>query len=288
MIKYIKLQTVLLILLFPTQTSLATDLCNHNKQFTHPKDMSTNDWSNPDELERTWNAALVRIPTDNGKFQKLVMKDIAKPSNLAKKHPTIIYLHGCSGIWQGTHTRLNFFAKSGFAVIAPVSFARAKYPQSCDINKHKGGMYRHTLKMRQNDAGYAIKQAKQLPWVDSNNVFLVGLSQGGVTTATLSANEPSESVNARVIEGWTCHAGWSEYKGINAPIDEPVLSIVGEKDPWFQNDWTRGNCGKFMKNEFSESVVFKTGHLSSRHELLEDRSVQKIVLDFLIKHKHQK
>ncbi len=37
-------------------------------------------------------------------------------------------------------------------------------------------MYRGTLRMRQYDAGYAIEKAKALSWVDSNNVFLVGLS----------------------------------------------------------------------------------------------------------------
>ncbi len=264
----------------------ATDIGNHNKRFTDPKDITKKDWSDPDELERVWNAAIVRIPTGDGKYQSTVIKDLTKIADSSKKYPTIIYLHGCSGVWQGTYTRLNFFAGSGYAVIAPVSFARIKYPQSCDIQKHKGGMYRHTLKMRQHDAGYAIEKAKQLDWVDPNNIFLVGLSQGGITAATFFSKEPIKSVNARVIEGWTCHAGWEEYKGIKAPKNQPVLSIVGDKDPWFQNTWSRGDCGSFMKNSMSQSVVFKEGHLSTRHELLEDKSVQNIVLDFLDKHTH--
>ncbi len=272
------------IFLLATQCLHATDLGNHNKRFTDPKDMTKKDWSYPKELERSWNAAIVRIPKGNQEYYSSVIKDISEYASPQKQFPTIIYLHGCSGVWQGTYTRINFFARSGFAVIAPVSFARAKYPQSCDIHKHKGGMYRHTLKMRQNDAGYALVKAKLLDWVDPNNIFLVGLSQGGVTTATFYSKEHVMAVNARVIEGWTCHAGWGEYKGINAPKNEPVLSIVGEKDPWFQNEWSRGHCGNFMKNENSQSVVFREGYLSRRHELLEDESVQNIVLDFLKKH----
>ena len=31
--------------------------------------------------------------------------------------------------------------------------------------------------MRQYDAGYAIAEAKKLPWVDESNVFLMGLSE---------------------------------------------------------------------------------------------------------------
>ena len=247
--------------------------------------MTQNDWSDPEELERVWIAAIVRIPTHDRKYLSSVMKDLGERVDTRKRYPTIIYLHGCSGVWQGTYTRLNFFASSGFAVIAPISFARSKYPQSCDIQKHKGGMYRHTLKMRQYDADYAIKKAKQLPWVDASNIFLVGLSQGGITTATFSSKDPKLSINARVIEGWTCHAGWAEYKGINAPKNEPVLSVVGEKDPWFQNEWTRGDCGSFMKNDISKSIVFREGYLSTRHELLEDQGVQKIVIEFLEEHK---
>ena len=284
--KYIILLNITLLSLCVTQSTQATDLGNHNKRFINPTEMTKKDWSDPNELKRAWQAAIVRIPKGNGKFDSLIMEDLTKKTYDKKKYPTIIYMHGCAGVWKGTYRRANFFAKSGFAVIAPISFARTKYPQSCDIKKHKGGLYRHTLKMRQNDAGYAIEKAKQLSWVDPDNVFLMGLSQGGVTTATFYSKNSSMSVKARVIEGWTCHAGWHEYKGINAPQNEPVLSVVGYNDPWFQNSWSRGDCGSFMKNDMSQSVVFKDGRLSTRHELLEDKEVQNIVLKFLKKQLH--
>ena len=76
--------------------------------------------------------------------------------------PTVIYLHGCDGLWDATHTRIDFLASHGYAVIAPLSFARKKYPQSCDTGHYRGGLYRLTLAMRHHDAGYAIAQAKTL------------------------------------------------------------------------------------------------------------------------------
>ena len=30
------------------------------------------------------------------------------------KYKTIIYLHGCSGIWSGSAKRMDFFAKNGY------------------------------------------------------------------------------------------------------------------------------------------------------------------------------
>ena len=262
---------------------MAASLGNHNKQFTAVSEMLKSDWTDENELQRTWNAALVRIPKGNGSYTSTTMEKLLRDGKeYLQSYPTVIYMHGCSGIWDGTYTRINLLASFGFAVIAPASFARKKYPKSCDPYTQQGGFYYGTLMMRQNDAGYAISQAKNLLWVDSENVFLMGLSQGGITTATFSSNDPNQSVKARVIEGWTCHAGWLEYKGINAPANEPVLSLVGKKDPWFQNHWTRGHCGAFMnKKNGSRSVVFDAGNLQYRHELFEDKSVQKIVLEFL-------
>ena len=242
--------------------------------------------SDADEMERTWQAALVWIPTPGGKYDISFRMDQRHRHNYGEiegEWPTVIYMHGCSGFWSGTSWRLRFLTKNGYAVIAPNYFARQFSPKSCSEESYTGGLYRPVLGMRQADAGYAIARAKTLDWVDGNNVFLMGHSQGGVTTATFSSSDPDMSVKARIVEGWTCHAGdWHEYNGLNAPANEPVLSLVGTRDPWFSNRWNRGDCGRYMdETNGSRSVVYDSGHLSKRHELIENRDVQEIVLDFL-------
>ena len=160
-------------------------LGNGGKKFTPASEMSNKDWDHPDELERVWQASLVRVPDQEGKLIQTRIAEFNSTSlEIKKKYPTVIYLHGCSGIWAGTIRRINFLAKNGFAVIAPPSFVRAKYPRSCSVYEQAGGMYRDTIKMRQNDAGNAIEKAKNLAWVDENNMFLMGLSEGGITAAT--------------------------------------------------------------------------------------------------------
>jgi len=272
--------------LFLLSSNLASGdgLNNQTKQFTHNSEMSSADWSSPDELHRTWQAALVRLPRNQQVFAGQISDLPLEGVSVEKQLPTVIYLHGCSGIWWGTYIRLDFFAENGFAVIAPASFARAKYPKSCDPATKRAGLYRETLKMRQYDALNAIKNAKRLNWVDSKNLFLVGFSQGGITSATLSTNIDT-TVNARVIEGWTCHAGWNEYRGTNAPTSQPVLALVADQDPWFQDSWTRGSCGRYMNSENgSRSMVYRTGSLMSKHSLLDDPDVQALVLEFLRSH----
>ncbi len=138
--------------------------------------------------------------------------------------------------------------------------------------------------MRLFDAGYAIEKARTLAWVDSDNVFLMGLSEGGITAATFFSPDKSKRVNARVVEGWTCNVGWREYHGIGAPESEPVLSLLGENDPWFRS-YNKGDCGRWMsKTNGSRSVVYSDWSLRSRHRLMESKKVQKVTLEFLRSH----
>ena len=276
-----------IVVLLALSGCVTTGLHNSTKVFTDPSDMRPSDWSDPAEMERAWQAALVRIPKSGGRYVSTTIAELQEGRISPEgAWPTVIYMHGCTGIWSGTKSRINFLARNGYAVVAPASFARLKYPQSCHPDTNQGGLYRPTLKMRQNDAGYAIAKAKTLPWVDKSNVFLMGLSQGGITTATFSSSRGEHSLRARIVEGWTCHAGWTEYAGTNAPESEPVLTLVGAKDPWFRNYWNQGSCGRFLsKSNGSRSVVYSKGRLSTRHELLEAREVQQTVLDFLSSHR---
>ena len=123
--------------------------------------MKPSDWSDPEELKRTWDGAKVRIPLGTG-VMKASMKNL-KGIPKGKIFPTVIYMHGCNGFWPGTDRRVDFLAGLKFAVIAPDSFARRKAPTSCNPLKHKGGMYRPTLIMRQHEAAHAIRMARKLP-----------------------------------------------------------------------------------------------------------------------------
>ena len=71
-------------------------------------------------------------------------------------------------------------------------------------------------------------------------------------------------------------------QGIKTPDSEPALSLAGSKDPWFQDQWTRDDCTKFIHpSNGSRSVVYSTGHLRIRHELAESGEAQETVLEFL-------
>lgn len=271
----------LLALLAPA--ALATGLHNDARDFQTPMQMRRSDFSDPAELQRTWEAALVRVPTSSGPSRPMTAADLAdwRPDG-ARKVPAVVYLHGCSGLWSGSEVRVKLMADLGFVTVAPASLAREKYAQSCDPATFRGGMYREVLDLRQNDAAFALEQVHKLPFVDRERVILMGLSEGAIVTATFRASGPDQRIAARIIEGWTCHAYWQEYEGLNAGADEAVLSLVGADDPWFQAEWLKGDCGAWMRGgNDTRSIVYSDSPLAGRHELLEEKRPRADLLGFL-------
>ena len=235
----------------------------------------------PEELARTWSGSRVFIPGITGQIHtRMNSLPVDFREGKQGQFPLIIYLHGCSGFWWGTTQRANFFTQLGFAVIAPDSFARHKKPVSCVPRKEKGGLHRGVLLLRQAEAVYALSRAVSLPWINNEIIILFGFSEGGITVATLSPVQAA-GVHARIIEGWGCHAGWPEYAGMKAPTWQAVLTMVAKHDPWFHHPSLQGDCGKFLKNKKSRSIVYSRPPLSSSHGLLDYKTPRQEVAQFL-------
>jgi len=253
---------------------------------------STNRASNPAELARTLDKAIVAIPVSKysknfdsesnyadvyDKFWQ-VKNEIAKIPDEAKI-PLVIYMHGCSGIGFRERVHIRFLFDNNYAVLAPDSFARDYKPKSCNPYSRTGGLHRGVLRFRLAEARFAHEFAKTLPWVDKQNIFLMGFSQGGITTARYGQG----GLAGRVILGWTCNSGWTEYRGIVGPRDEPILAVVSQKDPWYSAFWVHGHCGMFMASrKNSESVVLD----GTFHDVLALLGVQEKVIQFLRAHTH--
>jgi dienelactone hydrolase len=193
---------------------------------------------------------------------------------------TIVYLHGCDGINAISLNTADLLAAAGYLVLLPDSFARLDKPVSCDAAAVRGGLHREVLAWRHEEADWAIRQAKSLPAVDAAKVFLYGLSEGAIAAATYRG----EPLRGRVIEAWTCHAGWPEYVGLDAVAGEAVLALTSENDPWFQDPVLRGDCGESIgvSTPLRRSIVFRPPHpAASQHDLLWNADARREILDFL-------
>jgi dienelactone hydrolase len=207
----------------------------------------------------------------------------ARPSLAALKpdafKATIVYLHGCDGINALSLKTADLLAAAGYLVFMPDSFARLDKPRSCEPLEFRGGLHREVLAWRHAEADWALKQARSLPAVDARRLFLFGLSEGAIAAATYDG----EGLRGRVIEAWTCHAGWPEYRGLAARPGEAVLALTSENDPWFQDPALRGDCGEFTgSSTLRRTIVFRPPHpAASHHDLMWNSDARRAVLDFL-------
>jgi dienelactone hydrolase len=234
------------------------------------------------DLARTFDRGLVHYRVDGATRSQPVADALPLLRTLDRSafRGTVVYLHGCDGVNAISTRSADLLAAAGYLAFVPDSFARTNKPVSCDPGRFEGGLHREVLAWRQAEAGYALKQVKALPAVDPARVFLMGLSEGAIATATYVG----EPLAGRIVEGWTCHAGWPEYRGLAAPPGEPVLALSSENDPWFQDPVLRGDCAEFIgpPSTWRRSVVFRPPHpAASQHDLMWNLDARRLVLDFL-------
>lgn len=236
------------------------------------------------EIDRTWVGGLVYLPDGKGGYVKQTIGEFeaagaALPDGVGPTLPTIVQLHGCDGIGTIPKRSAIIFSSKGYAVFLPDSFAREFKPTSCNPLIPKGSLHREVLGWRQAEADNALTRVTAIGWVQKDNIFMAGHSEGAITAATYVG----QPVAGRIIEGWPCHAGWAEYIGLNAPKDEPVLSLYGENDPWFPDAIFDGDCGDFMEDHTkAKSVVYLApDRLHDDHYLLYVKKVQDVVFAFL-------
>ena len=263
----------------------ALDLNNSNKTFTSSINITKDDWISPEELNKVWLNSYISFKTQDVKV-KILMKEFVKSNfSLDNKKNIVIFAHGCSGTVSITHNRIDFLVDNGYVVIAPQSFARKKYARSCDPMIHRGGMYREILSMRHEDIRHVVRNVRRFDWVNTGQVILMGHSEGGIIAATYVSNSKDDYVDMRIIEGWTCRSqgpyGWFEYHGLKSKKETPVLALVSKLDPWFQKEWSKGDCGKFLKNKKSKSYVFDSDYIKRSHQPLNFKEVQNITIKFM-------
>ena len=192
----------------------------------------------------------------------------------------VVYLHGCDGINELSLKTADILATANYLVLMPDSFARLDKPRSCDALQQRGGLHREVLAWRHAEADLALKRARSLPAIEVDRLFLFGLSEGGIATATYDGL----ALRGRVIEAWTCHAGWPEYRGLRARPEEAVLALTSENDPWYQDPALRGDCSEALgaATSLRQGIVFRTPHpAASHHDLMWNHDARGAVLDFL-------
>ena len=190
--------------------------------------------------EATWQEAWIAFPAGfAGVAESLTVKSMAAAMDIGAKAqkvwPTVVYIHGCKGHGYSSRIALRVLSDAGFFVIAPNSFARKNRPETCDTTQKRriaGLPGRAVTAMRFEEIAYAATATPKLPWVDQQNLFIYGHSQGGRVVSAYSG----EGFKAVATSGSRCRAG------IGAPADKPGLYMNAARDPWFYGKPPPGKC----------------------------------------------
>jgi dienelactone hydrolase len=232
------------------------------------------------EVRRTWEAAEVLLDLGGerllaGRMSEGWLREALSGIPAGKKFPTVIYLHGCSGMGPADFDYMTPLARAGYAVIAPRSFARRDRPETCDPRRFAavpGAPHRRVRGMRQEEILYASRRARELPWVERENFFLMGHSQGGSAAAAYAGEE----FRARVISGSTCNLG------VNAPAPVALLAIYSENDPWLRGGLFPRGCEERARGRRTplEFHLFP----GRAHSLAGHPRARELILAFLKRH----
>lgn len=213
--------------------------------------------SSPENLQATWDRAVISIPTDvlgdgyycNGPQNAPAMQKCLEAMPDKGSHKAILFLHGCSGM---NIDHVSAMRDLGAVVFAPNSLAIPGRPVNCDV----GAAKEHIARLRLSEANFALGKMRNINWIDTDSIILAGFSEGGVTTALYNGND----VSGKIIFGWSCTSKNSFYDGIRGPSDIPVLAITGGEDRYLKNRVTSGRCGPFSNPESRSIVLPGVGH----------------------------
>jgi len=180
-------------------------------------------------VDATWERAEIWVKPPSGGFFSSHMDDRRLHARLGEdgKLPTVIFFDDCGANRKmaGWHYA-RFLARAGFAVILPDSFARQGRPITCEhwqLTPLPGAPVSEVHALRLEEIGHALARARALPWVDTDNLFLMGHGEGGDALAAF----PSDGVRARVLSATRCPFG------IHAPEDTAMLFVASEHDRLF-------------------------------------------------------
>jgi dienelactone hydrolase len=207
--------------------------------------------ADPAELTQVWEQAWLHLPgiesPDSqppivGPFGSAYVQERLQRLPRRVAWPTVVFLHGCTGIQAPERRIAGMLTRMGYAVILPNSQARSDRPSDCNVGTGEWGLAPIVHYFRRAELRDAMSRVRSLPWVDMSNLFLGGFGEGAKAVALWGSRE---DVTAYLITGWTCIAPpeleWLD--GLRLPTGRPVLAIVTRDDPYYRWIEPKGSCG---------------------------------------------
>lgn len=245
------------------------------------------------ELARTWDQAWINIPRSDvppvhvpviGPLGSDYVQRFLESLPAGVQQPTVVFLHGCSGIRMPERRLEKILTRMGYAVIFPNSLARTLRPSDCDVTTGAWGRFPLVDLYRRAELLYTLELVRALPWVDKDNLFVGGFGEGAKAAALWGAEV---EVSGYIIAGWTCTAppelGWLD--GLRTPPGRPVLALVSRHDPHYRWADFQGDCGTVSPGREDVTSFIVDGTV---HNVFVYPETAQWLVDFMLAHTHSK
>ena len=148
--------------------------------------------------------------------------------DVSQRIPTVLYMHGSSGLYTGDTYRRYIVEEVGALFFAPNSFRIENRPTYKSPTKHK--KYLKVRKIRQAEIQYTVHKFKDIDFIDQENLFLMGNSEGGLAAAIYKCKQ----FKGRIITAFSCESSYFyENFKLGSQKEEPFLNINGTHDKFF-------------------------------------------------------
>lgn len=198
----------------------------------------------------------------------------------SREFPTLLYMHGSSGLYRGEVYREYIVEELGFIFFAPASHKIKDRPTY--KSPAKASVYNKVHKIRVSEIYYNHKKLKKLDFVDNKNIFLMGNSEGGLAVAIYMAS----SFRGRIVTAFSCESSYF-YKNfkLGSKKSKPFLNIIGTDDEFFAKDTVLNKKFKVNGNGIEKLKEYKNAKVvilpKAKHDLTTNIYVKDEVLSFL-------
>ncbi|MGB5792041.1 alpha/beta hydrolase family protein [Poseidonibacter sp.] len=239
-----------------------------------------------EDFDNTYKHGFIGIPKGFGNLKESYFGTLKKFKKLypnfksTSKIPTVLFMHGSAGLRKGSVYRKWIVEEAGFIFFAPNSLKVKNRPTYETPTKLKN--YEKVHDFRQAEIYFNLEKLQKISFIDTNNIFLMGNSEGGLAAAAFKGRE----FKGRIVTAYSCeNAYYSKNFEIGANKNEAILNIIGTHDEYFSNDSKAtknhevdGHCTKALRKYKNAKVIILP---QTKHDITTNVYVKGDILNFL-------
>lgn len=143
------------------------------------------------------------------------------PKNAAAKMPLIICSHGFNGTYTSAMPYAESFTQQGYAIYA------FDFRGGSGRSKSDGSSTDMSIFSEEDDLEAVLQAAKGWDFVDTKNIFLMGISQGGMISAMVGAHHESDVAGLLLIYPALCIQDDNKSRYPNFADVPDVMQFMG-------------------------------------------------------------